>query len=483
MDFIYYVASSNPLLWVDTIEYDRAIQNISANCINTLNCVCFSWNIIQGIKLLNKNINKITIDNEDISPSQPINYLISLKTKHNIIFCNDYHIFFNNSQDSIELWRLLLNNLDTLKENNNTFVIVSPFNKIPIEIEKYFSIIEFQLPTKKELLNILNNFDISDLPNNQIECILNNGLGLTHFEFENALALSITKYGEIKPDTIFEQKKQLLKRNSCLEICNYNKGFKDIAGLDVLKDFSKNMIISKKGRGICLLGVPGTGKSYFAKCLGKETNRLTISLNFGKLMGSLVGETERNTRETLKTIDALAPCILFIDEIEKNLIGINGGNNDSGVGVRQGGQFLTWLNDHESDVYVIATANDVSKLPSELLRAERWDAIFFVDLPNQIERESLLSLYEDEYNLEHENIDLEGYTGAEIKSLCRIAFCLKKSLREALKYINPVSVTSYEKIKALREWAKDRTINASAEYNHNNFSVKNIKDYKKENYV
>lgn len=465
MDFVYYVASSYTLLWVNTIEYDRAINTLSKQCHSILSSNCFSWDIAEGVKILTPSKTVKDIDNEEIEPRQPVDFICSCKEKHNIIFCKDYHIFLSNSNQSVELWRTLLNNINKLKENNNIFVIVSPFSKILSEIERYFTIVDFELPTKEDLSNILSLFaSTEELQNNElIETILNNGLGLTDLEFENALALSISQFGHIEANIIYEQKKQLLKRNSCLELCNFDKGFESVAGLDILKDFVKKMVSSKKGRGVCLLGIPGTGKSYFAKCLGKETNRITISLDFGKLMGGLVGETEQNTLSALKTIDSLSPCILFIDEIEKGLIGMNGGNNDSGVGVRQGGQFLTWLNDHKSDVYVIATANDVSKLPSELLRAERWDALFFIDLPNKHEQGALLEIYKKEYFIEDDTyVDLEQFTGAEIKTLCRLASSLEVSLTQAKKYISPVYKTYAEKIENLREWSKDRTINASS---------------------
>jgi AAA+ superfamily predicted ATPase len=482
LDFIYYIASSYTLLWINTIEYDRAISNLSKQCNETLGSNCYSWDISEGIKNSNnsKEVLSKNIDNDNIQPKQPIDFICSCEEKHNIIFCKDYHIFLNNNSQSVELWRTLLNNINTLKENNNIFVIVSPYNKIISEIERYFTIIDFELPKREELSTILSTFASKEEMRNEtlIETILNSGLGLTELEFENALALSISAFGYINSEIIYEQKKQLLKRNSCLELCNSDKDFSFIAGLDILKHFTKKMIASSKGRGVCLLGVAGTGKSFFAKCLGKETNRITISLDFGKLMGGLVGETERNTKEALQTIDSLSPCILFIDEIEKGLIGMSGGSHDSGVGVRQGGQFLTWLNDHKTDVYVVATANDVSKLPSELLRSERWDALFFVDLPSKQEQESLLEIYKSEYSIEdNEYVDLEQFTGAEIKSLCRLSSSLEINLTEAKKYITPVYKTYREKIDSLREWSKDRTINASS------VVVKPIKKYIEEDNV
>ena len=157
---------------------------------------------------------------------------------------------------------------------------------------------------------------------------------------------------------------------------------------------------------------------------------------------------------------------MFIDEIEKGLAGVSGYNGDSGTSQRQGGQFLKWLSDHESDVYVIATSNDISKLPPEYLRAERWDAIFFVDLPNKEEREGICEIYKKLYKIKDDILpNIDNWTGAEIKTLYRLANAMNISLLEANEYITPIYKTMKEKIEDLRNWAKDRTIYASTSNN------------------
>src|SRR5206468_9249123 len=174
--------------------------------------------------------------------------------------------------------------------------------------------------------------------------------------------------------------------------------FADLGGLDALKGFTRRALASRKGsvraRGVLLLGVPGTGKSAFAKALGNETGRPTLVLDVGSLMGSLVGQTEERTRQALRIVDAMAPCVLFVDEVEKALSGVaSSGQTDSGVSARMFGTFLGWLNDHDSDAFVVCTANDVSKLPPEFARAERFDGTFFLDLPAAREKEVIWSMY------------------------------------------------------------------------------------------
>jgi SpoVK/Ycf46/Vps4 family AAA+-type ATPase len=219
----------------------------------------------------------------------------------------------------------------------------------------------------------------------------------------------------------------------------------------------------KRPRGVLLLGVPGTGKSAFAKALGNETNRPTLTLDIGSLMGSLVGQSESNIREALKIADAMAPCVLFLDEVEKALAGVaSSSQTDSGVSARLFGTFLSWLNDHESDVFVCATCNDISKLPPEFSRAERFDGIFFLDLPGASQKGMIWQLYLDVFGLNPDQAKpkTKDWTGAEIRSCCRLAALLDVSLVEAAKNVVPVAVTAAESVSRLKDWASGRCLDA-----------------------
>ena len=177
-----------------------------------------------------------------------------------------------------------------------------------------------------------------------------------------------------------------MKKSGLLQLHRGGERFADLGGLEALKDFCLRAMRRqghrdprKRPRGALLLGIPGSGKSAYSKALGAETGRPTLIMDVGALMGSLVGSTEANIRQALRIADAMAPCILMIDEVEKALSGVaSGGSTDSGVSARLFGTFLTWLNDHESDVFTICTCNDISKLPPEFSRAERFDGIFFL---------------------------------------------------------------------------------------------------------
>ena len=217
----------------------------------------------------------------------------------------------------------------------------------------------------------------------------------------------------------------------------------------------------QRPRGVLLLSPPGCGKSQFCKALGREVDRPVLILDVGSLMGSLVGQSEERTRQALRVIDAMAPCVLMIDEVEKAFAGVNG-SGDSGVSSRMFGTFLSWLNDHESDVFVVCTANDVSKLPPEFGRSERFDAIFFIDLPQQEERDAIWQLYLDVFQLDRSQRrpDDTDWTGAEIKACCRLAALLDVTLLEAAMNVVPVAITASESVERLRTWASGRCLSA-----------------------
>ena len=205
------------------------------------------------------------------------------------------------------------------------------------------------------------------------------------------------------------------------------------AGLDALKAFCKDVMAPRTDglmpKGVMLLGVPGTGKSAFAKALGKETSRPTLCLDLGSLMNKHVGETEANLRQALKVADAMAPCVLFIDEVEKGLAGT--GSDSSGVTTRMFGSLLTWLNDHKSDVFVVCTCNNIQGIPPEFSRSGRFDAVYFIDTPTADQREAIWEIYERIYGKRGDRPECEGWTGAEIKACCYLAALRRRFLIQA----------------------------------------------------
>ena len=452
-----YIDAAYSILAIKTHEPDRAQQALVAEVKKDNNRTCYSWDISGNMQnLTDHSTNQIQ------GPVAALGWLSNEAEENTILFAWNMHRFLT----SIEVIQAIQNGRDVWKSHGKVLIILAPDITLPPEIEKSVTIIDYALPDKTALATVLRT-TVSDAGCDypkDAEAIIQSALGLTAFEAENALALALSDTGlkGFNKQIIAEQKAQIVKKNASLEISHFEERFSDIGGLDNLKEFCKKTIASDLARGVMLLGTPGTGKSMFSKALGNETGLPVLSLDFGKLFGSLVGSSEQKTRDALAVADAMAPCIMFIDEIEKGLSGIqSSGQTDGGTGSRVFGSFLTWLSDHKSKVYVIATANSTKNIPPEFLRAERWDAIFFVDLPTESERNVILDMYTKQYQTQGAPPSMEGWTGAEIKSLCRIAAMMKISLKEASRYVIPLSKSMGEKIKESREWAKGRCIPAS----------------------
>jgi len=466
-NFVDHLRAGFPALWVQTSESQRTVSEWGEEAAQA-GYKPFQWDCQQGFRALKGGFKK-----EEPDPLKAIGFLATGATGEGraILFLHNFHKYIK----VIENIQEILNLMDLYKANGKTIVILAPTVEIPTELEKVFTVLSFDLPDKetlkKTLLYMADSAKMALPTEDETETTLEAAKGLTSFEFENALALSLVTKKKFDPLVIVEQKTQLIRKNASLMLENYDETLENLGGLDNLKQFCLKVARSPLAKGVLLLGTPGTGKSHFAKGLGKALNIPTAGLDFGRMFGSLVGESEGRIREALKIVDAFSPCILFIDEIEKGLSGIqSSGQTDGGTGSRVFGTFLTWLNDHKSRVFVIATCNDISKIPPEFLRAERWDAIFFVDLPTSRERKIILDLYKKMYHIEGEPTSTEGWSGAEIKSLCRIAAMMQTTIKEAEAYVMPLSQSMADKIGALRQWAKQRTIPASLDQETVNLS-------------
>ncbi|MCA9564427.1 MAG: AAA family ATPase, partial [Myxococcales bacterium] len=294
--------------------------------------------------------------------------------------------------------------------------------------------------------------------------VLEAGAGLTRAEAENAFSLALVRHGRLTPEPLWQLKTASLRKSSALSLHRGGQAFQDLGGLDALKHFCRSALSPPAGvcgRGVLLLGVPGTGKTVFAKALGNECHRPVLSLDIGALMGSLVGQTEQRLREALAIADAMAPAILFIDEIEKGLSGF-GSSGDSGVAGRMLGTLLSWLSDHETDVFVIATCNDIRRLPPEFSRAERFDAVFFLDLPERTEKDRIWEICRRQFGVASRPLpDDRNWTGAEIRACCRLSQLLQRSLGEAAQLVIPIAASAGGQIENLRTWADGRCLDAN----------------------
>ena len=425
-----YIDAAFSGLWIESYEPLEAIREMTELCkAESWNLV--TWNIDQGFTGTD------TIASDPLSAVKAIGNLDNSETPLLVVLQN-FHRFLG----SIEIVQTLERQIQDGKTTRTFVIVLSPVVQIPVELEKLFTVIEHELPNKEQLKQIATEIIADDeLPDDvTLHRVINAAAGMTRLEAENAFSLSIVEHDSLSPETIWQLKSNMLKQSSALSL--YRGEVPTLGGLDNLTHFCNRALTStghnEKAKGVMLLGISGSGKSAFCKRLGHLVHRPTLVLDVGGLMGSLVGQTESALRKALKQIEAMSPCVVMIDEIEK---AITTGGNDGGVSTRILGTILQWLNDRESDSFVVCTANDISKLPPELCRAERFDGIFFVDLPDRSAKDQIWSIYEREYGLENpKHPDDEGWTGAEIKACCRLSKLLDVSLIEAALNIVPVIV-------------------------------------------
>ena len=329
-----------------------------------------------------------------------------------------------------------------------TVIIVSSVLVIPKDIEKYVTILEMDYLNTEEIKAVIHSFVKENL-NQQVEACLVEEFalafkGLTEFEILNLLALSYADDGELtKKDLrlIFDQKQQMIKKAGILEMIPLKETIDDIGGLENLKAWFikkakvyKNMNNAKKygvdmPKGVLIAGVPGCGKSLNAKAAANLFEVPLLRLDMGRLMGKYVGESEGNLRSAIALAEAISPCVLWIDELEKAFAGIGGSGGGAEVTTRLFGNFLTWMQEKESPTFVVATANDITQLPPELLRKGRFDEIFYVGLPNKEEREKIFNIHirkrrpQDLKNIRVKDLVsiTEGFSGADIEGVVKDA--------------------------------------------------------------
>jgi len=323
----------------------------------------------------------------------------------------------------------------------------------------------------------------------QAEAAAEAARGLTTVEAEDIMALSLVTERTLDPTMIAREKAVAIGRDGILELVEPTETADDVGGLDNLKGWltKRRNAFGKEAReyglpnpkGVLILGIPGTGKSLTAKVASSILGRPILRLDAGRLFAGIVGESEANLRRAVRTAEAIAPCILWIDEIEKGMSGArSSGSSDGGTSARVFGSFLSWMQEKTSPVFVIATANDIGQLPPELLRKGRFDELFFVDLPDDNERDAIWRIHINRRGREADTFDIhafvqlsEGFTGSEIQQAVTDAmfdcFDLGKeldtgSIVRAIDGTVPLSITMAEQIKHLRQWAGNRARRASS---------------------
>src|SRR5260221_8960916 len=356
--------------------------------------------------------------------------------ENSILLLRDFHLFFD--EPNPVLIRKLKDAIREARTCGKTIAVLGCRLAMPPELERELTVIDFALPGAEQLGNVLRGIAKSaKLPEPKSEMIsdlVDAARCMTTTEAENACALSVVETGGFNAVVIAREKAQAVKKNGLLELIETQESLASIGGLDVLKEWllKRREAFTPRAKeyglptpkGVLMLGIPGCGKSLTAKATASVFGVPLLRLDAGRIFAGLVGQSESNLRSVIQTAEAIAPCVLWIDELEKGFAGSrSSGSTDGGTSSRVFGSFISWMQEKRSPVFIVATANDVSQLPPELLRKGRWDELFFVDLPNQEERSHIWDIQIQKHGRDSKDFDLrqvsrmtEGFTGSEIEN-------------------------------------------------------------------
>lgn len=477
------IQAQYPLIYLVTSEEERAEMTISNIAQAKPQRRVFIWTVTHGIVEYGQPRN--VTQHNTVSPEAAIEWVTRQREPGLFVF-KDLHPFY-----SAPVIRWLRDAIASFKGTQKTIILMSPVQEIPIELEKEVAVLDFPMPDMAELNQVLSE-QLEQSRGKRIttesrEKLLKAALGLTRDEAQKVYRKAQVTAGRLteeEVDVVLSEKKQLIRRNGILEFMEEDETLDSVGGLEELKRWltQRSNAFTERAReyglpqpkGMLILGVPGCGKSLIAKTTSRLWGLPLLRLDMGRVYdGSMVGRSEANLRNALKTAESISPAILFIDELDKAFAGTAGSaDSDGGTSSRIFGSFLTWMQEKTSPVFVMATANRVERLPGEFLRKGRFDEIFFVDLPNAEERKEIFKIHLSKRRREIARFDLDqlanvcdGYSGAEIEQALVAAmyeaFAQDREFTQldiiaAIKSTLPLSRTMTEQVTALRDWARQR---------------------------
>ncbi len=509
-----------PAIYISTYEEKRIcdlLEEISDNeaLIKTKRSV-FTWSQTQGmISMSGKSAG------DTKAPLKALEFIEDYKNPA-IFILKDFHVFFgvgNRAPDTVVI-RKIRDLVISLKESDQpkNIVFISPMLVLPDDLQKDVTVVDYDLPTVEEIRQLFDELTAANRDRIQITrnekdafALCKAAQGLTLQEAENAFARAMVEKGALTAnelDVIMDEKYQVIKKTGILEFIKSDMNIDDVGGLENLKrwlikrnrswldDAKKYHLPAPKG--VLITGIAGCGKSLLAKAISSMWKLPLLRLDMGRIFSGIVGSSEENMRKAIKTAEAVAPSILWIDEIEKGFGSANSSSGDSGTSARIFGTFLTWMQEKTKPVFVVATANKIDSLPAELLRKGRFDEIFFVDLPTQRERVDIFRLhlskrlkdneigirfdYNDDTLLNDFAEKTEGFGGAEIEQIIVAAlfeaFANERTLEiediyKAIRTAVPLSVTQAEQITQIRAWANVRAVSATAQEDRQDYRLSN----------
>ncbi|KST67977.1 AAA family ATPase [Mastigocoleus testarum] len=476
-EFKLLLRARYPLLYIATYEEERVEAAIREEATNQGNRPIYIWDFVDGYQ---GNPNDQGFGRRN--PLQALELVEKLSPNAPAVFIlRDYHRFL----EDVAIARKLRNFARLLKSQPKNIVLLSPRINIPDDLMEVLTVVDFPLPAKTEIKTEIERLLAStgtSLSAKFLDDLVSSCQGLSMERIRRVLARAIASHGELQPEDVelvLAEKRQTIRQTQILDFIPATEQISDIGGLDNLKDWllRRGGAFSEKARqyglphprGLLLIGIQGTGKSLTAKAIAHHWHLPLLRLDVGRLFAGLVGESESRTRQMIQVAEALAPCILWIDEIDKAFSGL-GSKGDAGTTSRVFGTFITWLAEKTSPVFVVATANDIQALPPEILRKGRFDEIFFVGLPIQEERKAIYEVHLTRlrphniknYDIERLAYETPDFSGAEIEQTLieamHIGFSQNRDfttddILEAASQIIPLARTAQEQIEKLREWA------------------------------
>jgi SpoVK/Ycf46/Vps4 family AAA+-type ATPase len=483
------------LVYIVSFE-ERRVEELLQEIAQRLNKRTLVWTVTRGF--VDPGPGRLEENTAD--PLLALDKLLKTPADVGILYVlKDFHPFLDSNQ--VVCIRKLRDAVYHLQSTNSSLFILSPVLRIPSELEKEITVLDFPVPTKEDLRDLLASFEREHCQQATIrldsatrEAIVNALLGLTHIEAENVLSRALINDRRLDATDLpvmIKEKEQIIRKSGILEFQPLEDHIDDVGGLDCLKEWLSqtratfNEAAASRGvqtpRGVLLLGVPGCGKSLTAKAVAEAWQMPLLRFDLGKVFAMYVGQSEENVRRAIRIAESIAPCVLWIDELEKGFAGIGAASLDSGVTARVFGTFITWLQEKKSPVFVVATANDIASLPPELLRKGRFDEIFFVDLPTEEER---VEVFRKRLRLRRfagcdpARFDVDklakstpGFTGADIEGVInetlKLAFAdnrrdpANEDFLHVIAGTLPLSATMRDRIDELRRWSRTRARAAS----------------------
>jgi len=491
------IKAKYPLIYILSWE-ERRIEAMLVRIAARLRKRLYAWTVTDGVMAID-TVRPTEVDPGAQSALHVLHHIADSREAA-LYLLKDFHPFLGNAHmpsDPVVI-RKVRDLVQPLKESRKTVLFLSPVLRLPPELEKEVTLVDCSLPASEELEEALDRVIRSaqsmgglrlKLSPEEREQVLRVARGLTVSEAENVFAKSVVMTRQFDPEIVIAEKRQLIRKSNVLEYYEAEEDMNYVGGMADLKDWlnKRRLAFTEQARafglpeprGLLLLGVQGGGKSLTAKAIATMWKLPLLRLDMGRVFSELVGASEENVRTALRLAEIVSPAILWIDEIEKGLSGLaSSGRSDAGTAARVFGSFLVWLQEKTAPVFVVATSNDVTMLPPELLRKGRFDEIFFIDLPSFEERQEILAIHLLKRRRDPEQFDLprlaqeaEGFSGAEIEQAIIAglydAFEAGRDLEDADLLRNvaqsvPLSQTMRERVTALRNWARTHARPASS---------------------